>query len=45
MLKCSDNRGVNGIEEILNVPFNDEEIQLLRKSGNTLKEIIKTLDI
>jgi len=37
--------GVNGIEEILNVPFNDEEIQLLRKSGNTLKEIIKTLDI
>nr|AAM29186.2 L-lactate dehydrogenase [Acetivibrio thermocellus] len=37
--------GVNGIEEILNVPFNDEEIQLLRKSGNTHKEIIKTLDI
>lgn len=37
--------GVNGIEEILNVPFNDEEIQLLRKSGNTLKEIIKTLSL
>lgn len=35
----------DGIDRILDVPLNEEETQLLKKSGNTLKEIIKSLDI
>lgn len=35
----------DGIDRILDVPLNEEETQLLKKSGTTLKEIIKSLDI
>jgi len=35
----------NGIERILNVELSDKESELLRKSGETLKNVIKTLDI
>lgn len=33
----------NGIERILDIPINDNESELLKKSGNALKEIINTL--
>ncbi|MFZ5986747.1 MAG: L-lactate dehydrogenase [Bacillota bacterium] len=35
----------DGIDTILNVPLSDKELELLRKSGDSLKEIIKSLDI
>ncbi|MCX7711063.1 MAG: L-lactate dehydrogenase [Clostridia bacterium] len=35
----------NGIERILDVPMDEKEMELLKKSGDSLKEIIKTLDI
>lgn len=35
----------NGIERILNVDLNDKESELLRKSGESLKDVIKTLDL
>lgn len=34
-----------GIEKILEVPFNDEELAGLKNSANTLKESIKQLDL
>jgi L-lactate dehydrogenase len=35
----------NGIERILNVDLSDKERQLLKKSGESLKDVIKTLDL
>lgn len=35
----------NGIERILNVELSENEVDLLKKSGEALKSIIKTLDI
>jgi len=35
----------NGVERILDIPINDSERQLLLKSANSLKEIIKDLNI
>lgn len=35
----------NGIERILDVPIDDREMELLNRSGNSLKDIIKTLNI
>ncbi|MDP4181034.1 MAG: L-lactate dehydrogenase [Bacillota bacterium] len=35
----------NGIDRILDVPINEQELSLLSKSANALKEVIKSLDI
>jgi len=35
----------SGIDRILDVPFSEEELISIRKSGNSLKEIISTLEL
>jgi len=35
----------NGIDRVLDIPLSKEEEELLIKSGNTLKDIIKSIDI
>jgi L-lactate dehydrogenase len=37
--------GGHGVKQVLELPISDEELHLLQKSGNSLKEVIKTLDI
>jgi len=35
----------NGMQEVLDIPLSDDEYSNLRKSGETLKKVIETLDI
>lgn len=37
--------GGHGVKQVLELPLSEEELHLLQKSGNSLKEVIKTLDI
>lgn len=36
--------GANGIERVLELPLSQDELALLQKSGNSLKEVIRTLN-
>lgn len=35
----------NGVEKVLEVPLSEDELELLKKSGNSLKEVIDSLDL
>jgi len=37
--------GGHGVKQVLELPLSEEELTLLQKSGNSLKEVIKTLDL
>ena len=37
--------GANGVERVLELPISQEELSLLQSSGNSLKEVIKTLNL